>query len=243
MRVRLFIVRPGCGGSLVRLAAWLSVLVLLVLVGSAPGQPQQIILETDGDADYDDIAAVMVAAVSPELELLGVVATGRDAERRARAAAKALHLMGRDDVGVYLGEPPLSPEPSFDVMAQFPSRRYGLRPRLERWAEDFRYERPAETGVEVYLEQISRFPREVSVTVAGPLSTLGRALRTADAQGRGAAFRQAIKQVLFSGGDFDTVEYNVYADVDATRLLLHSGVPIHQFGGEGEGKAYLSYGY
>jgi len=226
----------------VRLAAWLIVVVLLMLGGSARGEPQKIIIDTDGDADYDDIVTVMVAAVSPELDLLGVVATGRDADRRAHAAAKALDVMGRDDVAVYLGEPPLSPEPSFDVMAQFPSRRYGLRPQLERWGEDFPYERPAKSGVEFYLEQVARFPGEVSVVVAGPLSTLGRAMQAADARGTGATFRQGIKQVLFSGGDFGTVEYNVYADVEGARLLLHSGIPIYQFGGEGEGKAYLTYG-
>ena len=48
--------------------------------------------------------------------------------------AKGLATVGRDDVGVYLGEPPGAPPPDFPYMAQFPSRRYGMRPQLERWA-------------------------------------------------------------------------------------------------------------
>jgi hypothetical protein len=66
-------------------------------------------------------------------------------------------------------------------------------------------------------------------------------MQVADERGTGAAFRRGIRQVLFSGGDFTTVEYNVYTDVQAARLLFHSGVTIFQFSGEGEGKAYLTH--
>src|SRR5262249_41604390 len=75
----------------------------------------------------------------------------------------------------------------------------------------------------------------------GPLSTLGRAMQVADQQGRGQAFRQGIRQVLFSGGGFETVEYNVDAGGGGPRPLVKSGIPIYQVGGGGEGKAELRY--
>jgi inosine-uridine nucleoside N-ribohydrolase len=185
----------------------------------------------------------MLTAVSPEVEMLGVVVTGTDGERRARAVAKALSVVGRDDVGVYLGAPPLSPQPDFPYMSQFPRRLYGLRPQIEKWAQDFKYEAPGTNGVDFYLQQVAQSPGQISVIVTGPLSTLGRAMQVADTRGTGAPFRRAIRQVLFSGGDFNTAEYNVYSDVGAARLVFHSGVTIYQFGGEGKGKAYLTYDY
>ena len=215
-------------------------LLMAPMVHAAPA-PQKVILDTDGDADYDDVVALMVAAASPELQILGVVATGRDAERRGRTIAKALHIMGRDDIGIYLGEPPTSPEPAFAYFSQFPRRLYGMRPEIDKWAADYRYTPQKMSGVEFYLQQVAVAPGEISVVVTGPLSTLGRAMQVADERGSGQAFRRGIRQVPFSGGDFSTVEYNVYTDVGAARLLFSSGIPIYQFGGEGEGKAYLQH--
>jgi purine nucleosidase len=214
------------------------------LIASAPragaaSEPRKVIIDTDGDADYDDTVAVMLAAMSPEIELLGVVATGSEPEQRARTIGKALAIVGRDDVGVYLGELPMSPQPDFPYMSQFPARHYDLRPLRGVWAQDVSYQPSIQKGVDFYLEQIARFPGQVSVVVTGPPSTLGRAMQLADQRGQGAEFRRGIGQILFSGGDFDTVEYNIYCDLGAARLVLHSGVPIYQFGGEGEGKAYL----
>ena len=220
---------------------WMFLLLLVLAPAGALAQPQKVILDTDGDADYDDVVALMTAAASPELQILGVVVTGSDAERRARAVAKALAIMGRDDLVVHLGEPPISRPPSFDYMAQFPPRRYGLKPELEKWPADFADHRPAQSGTDFYLEQMPRFPGEISVIVTGPLSTLGRSMQLAEDRGTGAAFRQAIGRVLFSGGDFQTVEYNIYSDPLAARLVFHSGAAIYQFAGEGEGKTYLSH--
>src|SRR6185369_14735858 len=182
-------------------------LLMAPTVHAAPA-PQKVILDTDGDADYDDVVALMVAAASPELQILGVVATGRDAERRGRTIAKALHIMGRDDIGIYLGEPPTSPEPAFAYFSQFPRRLYGMRPEIDKWAADYRYTPQKMSGVEFYLQQVAAAPGEISVVVTGPLSTLGRAMQVADERGSGQAFRRNIRQVLFSGGDFSTVEYN-----------------------------------
>jgi inosine-uridine nucleoside N-ribohydrolase len=221
--------------------------LLALLVGAsitrASEPPIKVILDTDGDADYDDVVGLMVAAVSPEVQIQGVVVTGQDVERRARAVTKALAIVGRDDVGVYLGEPPLSPASAFAYMAQFPRRLHGEQPELEKWAAEVTLAPAPMRGVDFYLDQVRRFPDQVSVIATGPLSTLGRAMQMADAQGTGAPFRQGIHQVLFSGGDFGTVEYNVYSDLEAARLLFHSGVTIYQFGGEGEGKAYLTHDY
>ena len=144
-------------------------------VHAAPA-PQKVILDPTA-TPLDDVVALMVAAVSPELQILGVVATGRDAERRGRTIAKALHIMGRDDIGIYLGEPPTSPEPAFAYFSQFPRRLYGMRPEIDKWAADYRYTPQKMSGVEFYLNEFAA-AREISVIVCGPLSALGRAMRS-----------------------------------------------------------------
>jgi inosine-uridine nucleoside N-ribohydrolase len=207
-------------------------------VGNAAERPEDVVLDTDGDADYDDVVGVMVAAVSPEVHLLGVVVTGQEAPRRARAVAKALDVMGRDDVAIHLGEPPGSPPPP-DVGAPATSRGYGLRPELERWAAHFPLATSPESGVDFYLRTLSRRPGEVTVVVTGALSTLGRAIEVGDE--RGTPIGRAPRRVLFSGGDFDRVEFNVASDVDAARAVFRSGTTVWDFMANPDGDAFLDW--
>lgn len=215
--------------------------VAVVPTLAAEAAPRRVILDTDGDGDYDALVGLMLAAVCPEIDLRGVVVTGPESEPRIRTVAKALDLMGRADVGVYRGEPPLSPRPPFDYFSQFPRRRYGMTPRLESWAADFVAPAPTQRGIDFVRQEVMERPGEVTVFVDGPLSTLASALRASDRDGSGVTFRRSLRQIYFSGGDFTTSEYNVYADVGAAREVFSSGVPIYQFGGEGEPKAYFTH--
>jgi inosine-uridine nucleoside N-ribohydrolase len=224
-------------GLLARRAALAVVLGSAVLrPGTAGAETQKVILDTDGDGDYDDLVAVMLAAVSPELDLLGVVATGSDAGRRARTVAKALQIQGRPEVGVYLGDRPGPSPPSFDYASQFPVRRWELFPRLTEWAADSPAKPSSLPGAEFVAQAARRYPGEITVIATGPLSSLARALSRSD----GAAVAPLLKQVYFSGGDFETAEYNVYEDTAAASAVFRSGVPVFQFGGESD-KVYLAY--
>ena len=230
---------------LVGMGGWAALLVAASSVAvpelAAQAAPQKVILDTDGDGDYDALVALMLAAVCPEIDLRGVVVTGSDRERSAGMVTKALRLMGRPEVGVYRGEPPTSPPPSFDYFAQFPPRRYDMTPKLESWAADVVPSAPALKGVDFLRREVLDHPGAVTVFVDGPLSSVAEAMNAADHDGSGDAFRRGLKQIYFSGGDFATAEYNVYADVAAARKVFGSGVPIFQFGGESRRKAYLTH--
>jgi inosine-uridine nucleoside N-ribohydrolase len=108
------------GGSAALVVAMSSVVAVPELAAQAA--PQKVILDTDGDGDYDALVSLMLAAVCPEIDLRGVVVTGSDRERSAGMVTKALRLMGRPEVGVYRGEPPTSPPPSFDYLRSRRSR-------------------------------------------------------------------------------------------------------------------------
>jgi hypothetical protein len=64
---------------------------------------KQAIIDTDIGTDVDDAMAISLAALSPDLEILGVTTVHADAPLRARIARKLLDLAGRNDVPVVSG--------------------------------------------------------------------------------------------------------------------------------------------
>jgi inosine-uridine nucleoside N-ribohydrolase len=210
--------------------------------GAPAAGPQRIVLEADPISDYDDPVAVLIAATAPEFDLLGVVIGGADIATSAAAARRLLRIAGREEVGVYAGVESTAERPPFDYFSQYPRRRWGRYPQLDKLAAGQPLDVEPPDGVGFYLDAVAAHPGEVTIIVAGPLTTLAEAMRRADRDGTGDEFRRSIRQVLFSGGDFDTAEWNVYEDVPSARLVFGSGVPLYQFGGEGEGKPYLKHG-
>jgi inosine-uridine nucleoside N-ribohydrolase len=63
----------------------------------------KIILDTDIGTYYDDAFATLLAALSPEIELLGVTTVYGDTDLRSRIARKVLDVAGRADVPVFKG--------------------------------------------------------------------------------------------------------------------------------------------
>jgi inosine-uridine nucleoside N-ribohydrolase len=74
---------------------------------------------------------------------------------------------------------------------------------------------------------LSRYPGEVTIVTLGPLTTLARALE-ADSQ----ALKQA-REIIIMGGALTVpgnvtpaAEFNIFADPEAARVVLRSGLPI-----------------
>ena len=61
---------------------------------------ERIILDTDIGTDVDDVMAVSLAAVSPELKVEGITTVYGDVDLRARMVTKVLHMLGREDIPV-----------------------------------------------------------------------------------------------------------------------------------------------
>jgi inosine-uridine nucleoside N-ribohydrolase len=64
---------------------------------------KRILLDTDIGTDIDDVYALILAAVSPELDLRGVITVNNDVCLRAKIARRVLDLIGRPDVPVACG--------------------------------------------------------------------------------------------------------------------------------------------
>lgn len=65
--------------------------------------PIPVVLDTDIGTDIDDAYALLLAVLSPELDLRAVTTVNNDVALRSKIAKKLLRLLGRDDVPVACG--------------------------------------------------------------------------------------------------------------------------------------------
>ena len=65
--------------------------------------PVPIVLDTDIGDDIDDMYALYLALLHPELELRAVTTAHRSSQRKARFVAKALRIAGVTDIPIGAG--------------------------------------------------------------------------------------------------------------------------------------------
>ena len=106
--------------------------------------------------------------------------------------------------------------------------------RQRRYGEEGHFPRATHlSAVNFILEQIHRFPGEISLVTIGPLTNVG-ALIDKDPE----TFRH-LRRVVMMGGSIGAVdmggvgattgpmpEYNIYGDIPAAQKLFRSGVPL-----------------
>ena len=183
----------------------------------APAARQKVIIDTDIGDDVDDAFALALALRSPELQILGVTATFGDS--RARETGRPLSGEGgRSDIPVAVGTPTPPKRP------RSPS---GLR-RCGRFTKPLH-----PNAVDFILDQIRRYPGEITLVAIGPLMNVGA---TIDKDPK--TFRH-LKRVVMMGGSikrgYDDLgyvpphgpdaEWNIANDIPSAQKLFHSGVP------------------
>jgi purine nucleosidase len=201
------IARICCAMLLAACAAW------------AQGQAAaKIIIDTDIGDDVDDAFALALAVKSPELQVLGVMTTFGDTEARAKIVDRFLGEVGRADIPVLAGKAAASKNP----MSQ---RRYG----------DSHFAKSSHgDAVEFLLDQIRKYPGEITLIAIGPLMNVGAAIDK-DA----VTFRKLKRVVLMGGsvrrgyGDLGYTasvapmpEWNILNDVPSAQKLFAAGVPL-----------------
>jgi inosine-uridine nucleoside N-ribohydrolase len=181
--------------------------------------PEKIIIDTDIGDDVDDAFALALAVKSPELQVLGVTTAFGDTESRAKIADRFLGEVGRAEIPVLAGQPTSTKNP----MSQ---RRYG---------ESGHFVKPSHAeGVQFLLDQIRKYPGEITLIAIGPLMNIGAAIDK-DA----ATFRKLKRVVLMGGsvrrgyGDLGYTppvapvpEWNILNDVVSAQKLFAAGVPL-----------------
>jgi purine nucleosidase len=215
------------GGGSAKVTVLRHVLLLAVSVGpsvgwaqaAATGAPEKIIVDTDIGDDVDDAFALALAVKSPELQILGVMTTFGDTETRAKLTDRFLGEVGLPEIPVLAGKASATKNP----MTQ------------RRYAEGGRFTKaPHGDAVEFLLEQIRKYPGEITLIAIGPLMNVGAAIDK-DAQ----TFRELKRVVLMGGsirrgyGDLGYTapvppmpEWNILNDVASAQKLFAAGVPL-----------------
>jgi purine nucleosidase len=183
---------------------------------SAP--ESKVIIDTDIGDDIDDVFAVDLALISPEIHVIGISAAWGDTALRARMLDRLTCEIGRTDIPVQTGPATTS------------KTTFSQKP----WAEQG-IERTHGDAVTSLLDQIKRHPGEITLLALGPLTNVGAAID------RDPETFRKLKRVVMMGGSvyrgYDDLgyatphapdaEYNIAMDPAAAQKLFGSGVPIY----------------
>lgn len=202
-------------GSLLRLS---TITLLFFVCAQSTGFAQQpakmkIILDTDIGDDIDDAWALAFLISHQNFQPLGVTITHGNTPARMKIACKLLHLTGRGEIPVAVGR-----KTSDGYFQQY------------TWAEDFAAKQPiAQPAADFIVEQVKKYPGEVTVLAVGPLQNLADALR------KEPNLPKLVKRVvLMSGCVYGTAnkpglpirEWNVYQSTVDSQLVYGAGLPL-----------------
>jgi inosine-uridine nucleoside N-ribohydrolase len=173
-----------------------------------------VIIDTDIGDDIDDAFAIGLALQSPEFRILGITTAFGDTKLRAKLAAKMLDSVGRSDIPVVVGVE-TAPRTKF-TQAQYAE------------GGDAKQVQPG-TAPDFILDQIRKYPGEITLIAIGPQTNLAAAIDK-DA----AAFRKLKRIVMMGGsvykgykGGAPDPEWNILCDIPAAQKVFTSGVPLY----------------
>lgn len=181
----------------------------------------------DCDPGHDDAVALMLAANSPELELLGVTVTAgnQTLENTCRNACHVLQWIGREEIPVYPGcGRPMVREP---VTAGDIHGKTGLDgpvfPPLRKTPED-------EHAVSFLVRTLLASRGDIAVVTSGPMTNLAMAMRLEP------RIIGKIQRIVLMGGSYTNgnvtpaAEFNIIADAEAAHVCFTAGRPVTMIG-------------
>lgn len=207
--------------TLRRIIGLLPLLLLLFKPSLALPQPasaSKIIIDSDIGDDIDDVFAIDLALMSPEVQVLGISSAWGDTALRTRMLDRLTCELGRSDIPVQTG------------IATKTTTNFSQK----AWAEQGS-ERPHGDAVSFLLDQIKQHPGEITLLAIGPLTNIGAAID------RDPLTFRKLKRVVIMGGSIHRgydedlgyttrpgphAEYNIAQAPGAAQKLFRSGVPI-----------------
>lgn len=181
----------------------------------------------DCDPGHDDAIALMLAATSPEIQLIGVttVAGNTTVAKTTRNALAVLELIGRTDVPVAMGsDVPLKRDL---VTAEYVHGATGIDgPNMTEPTA-----RPHQLGAVAFLATtLTASDRPMTLIPVGPLTNIAM-LITAHPE-----LVERIERIVLMGGSIGlgnitpAAEFNMYVDPEAASLVFRSGIDITMIG-------------
>ena len=223
----------------------LIVICMAIVVGAMTAQAQtkeKVILDSDMVEIFDDGFAMMLLQLAPNVDLLGVtvvvgnswVAEGTAYALRQLEAIKAAHIP------VVMGVTrPLRPNRHESM--PFERQLYGMGhdawvgsfgyPEPESWQTFYRQQYGVDPSVnpvdchavDFIIEQVKKYPGEVTIAAIGTCTNLALAVRKAP------EIAPLVKRVIYMGGSFfrqgnvtPAAEFNWWADPEAAQIAVRT---------------------
>ncbi|MGL5722591.1 MAG: nucleoside hydrolase [Brevinema sp.] len=191
----------------------------------------------DMDSVGDDILAIYFGLLNPNLEVLGITAENGacgSMEQAVKVALNSVALTGKK-VPVYAGiDRPFRKKTKEEHEAPvFFGQRMtkNLDPqKLKIWnapAPEPTSKPEKQNAVDFIIETIKSHPNQINLVATGPLTNIAFAIMQAP------EIISLVKHCYIMGGTFQVpgnmtpvVEYNIWADPEASKIVLESGMPI-----------------
>ena len=187
-------------------------------------QKEKIIL--DCDPGHDDAVAIMLAAINPKIELLGitVVAGNQKLEKTVNNALKVCNHLNLD-VPVYSGmSRPMIRE---QLIADDIHGETGLDgPKFE----ELKIKAEDKHAVNFIIDTLMNSDEKITLVPTGPLTNIGMAIRFEP------RIIEKINRIVLMGGSYQlgnmtpAAEFNILADPDAAHIVFSSGVKLVMMG-------------
>lgn len=189
----------------------------------------------DCDPGMDDSMAIVLAAKSTNLTLLGITTVNGNypIDITTKNACKMLELLDRKDIPVARGmsQPMVRKSPS-DPFSHGDDGQANARlpePTLKPIASH---------AVQKIIALVLDHPHEISIVCTGPLTNLAMAIRQApeiiplikEVVAISGAFGLNQYAFLNATGDTPQSEWNVYVDPEAASIVYASGIPLLAIG-------------
>ena len=187
-------------------------------------QKEKIIL--DCDPGHDDAVAIMLAAINPKIELLGitVVAGNQKLEKTVNNALKVCNHLNLN-VPVYSGmSRPMIRE---QLIADDIHGKTGLDgPKFE----ELKIKAENKHAVNFIIDTLMNSDEKITLVPTGPLTNIGMAIRFEP------KIIEKINRIVLMGGSYQlgnmtpAAEFNILADPDAAHIVFSSGVKLVMMG-------------
>lgn len=181
----------------------------------------------DTDTGSDDAVALMMAVLSPEVEVMGVttVCGNVPMDQGTQNALMTLEVCGRD-IPVYPGQDRPMYRQAVTAVNVHGNDGMGdldlIHPKKS----------PSSThAVDYILEQARKYPNEIELVMLGPATNVATAILQDRQAMRGIKHIWSMGTGGFGLGNTTPVaEFNIYVDADSYRVLVESGIPLTVIG-------------
>ena len=185
----------------------------------------------DCDPGHDDAVAIMLAASSKEIDILGITCVGGNSglNNTVNNALKVCTLIERTDIKVYSGaNKPIHYEL---FTAEYVHGKTGLDKKGDPIIIDINYKPQEKHAVDFIVETCKSSTEQIYLCPTGPLTNIALSLK------KDPSIKENIKEIVFMGGaamclgnTTPSAEFNIYVDPHAANIVLESGIPLTMMG-------------